>query len=316
MTSNRPRWTALSVGFLNHPELSGGPYDRRSAWVWLIQNAAWKGHSYRTRGGMIELKRGQVLVARDHLARAWKWSPGKVRLFLTHMTSAGMLEMCQSNGHFANIATICNYEKYQSEPPKAGPAKQPVKSQSKASGMASEKPYSTKDTKVTKNTDSVPNGTGESPRDDISAAFDDMTEVEAEPVPDDQRRRFDRKVAADDGMLGDILPPINIAIPDPRDENHAKQLLWGPVKAWLIGQDGANPDNVSRQLGGLRKSATDLDIVRAARTAQLTGALHPLTNMRGVLKAKPGTRNGRATASAADIFGTPNPSEETPPWAN
>jgi hypothetical protein len=129
----RPRWLAFYVGFLDHPNLSGEPYDRRSAFHWLIENAAWKDHKVRTRGGMIELKRGQVLVAREHLAKAWKWSPGKVRLFLSQMVAADMLEMSQSIGHYANVASICNYDKYQTKPSKPEPINQPVKGQSKAS---------------------------------------------------------------------------------------------------------------------------------------------------------------------------------------
>jgi hypothetical protein len=314
--ASRPRWLAFCVGFLDHPNLSGEPYDRRSAFHWLIENAAWKDHKVRTRGGMIELKRGQVLVAREHLAKAWKWSPGKVRLFLSQMVAADMLEMSQSNGHYANVATVCNYDKYQTKPVKPEPINRPVKSQSKASGVASEKPHSTRDTR---DTSSEATASGEPPRDDDDTTSDSVTEVEAEPVPDDQRKRFDRQGAADDGMRGDILPPVNVAIPEPRDENHAKQLLWGPVREFLASQPGATDASVRGQLGQLRKASgnNDLAIVRAAVTAQRTNQIDPLPYIRRFLNPKPGSRNGRSTASARDIFeNLDQPTEERRPWVN
>jgi hypothetical protein len=144
-----------------------------------------------------------------------------------------------------------------------------------------------------------------------------VTEVEAEPVPDDQRKRFDRQGAADDGMRGDILPPVNIAIAEPRDENHAKQLLWGPVREYLASQPGATDASVRGQLGGLRsKAGSDLAIVNAAVTAQRTNVIDPLAYMRGVLKAKPGSRNGRSRANARDIFENLEPTEDQPTWVN
>jgi hypothetical protein len=160
---------------------------------------------------------------------------------------------------------------------------------------------------------------GVPPQDDADTTSDNVIAVEAEPVPDDQRKRFDRQGAADDGMFGDILPPINIAIPEPRDQTHAEQLLWGPVRAYLASQSGATDASVRVQLGGLRKATgdNDLAIVRAAVSAQRTNRVNPLPWMRSVLNAKPGSRNGRSTASARDIFeNLDQTSEEQSTWAN
>lgn len=115
--SFRARWVRTSVDILEHPVLDRGPYDRRSAWQWLIINAAWKPKTVRHKGARLELDRGQVLIGRKHLAETWGWSEQNVRTFLNQCMGDGMLEINQSNGHYANVATICNYEKYQSPQP-------------------------------------------------------------------------------------------------------------------------------------------------------------------------------------------------------
>ena len=63
---------------------------------------------------MVELQRGQALAARSFLAQKWMWGEKKVRLFLEFLQSENMIEMGQSKGRFANVITICNYDKYQS----------------------------------------------------------------------------------------------------------------------------------------------------------------------------------------------------------
>lgn len=111
---NKVRWIRVSVEFLEHPMLDKGPYDRRSAWLWLIANAAWRDKRINHKGRPILLKRGQVLAGRKYLAETWGWGEQMVRSFLLMLQHEHMVETNQSNGHFANVITICNYEKYQS----------------------------------------------------------------------------------------------------------------------------------------------------------------------------------------------------------
>jgi len=116
-------WIAVRVDAFEHPVLDHGPYDRRSAWLWLIANAARRDHRANHKGGVIDLKRGQVLAGRAYLAKAWKWSEKQVRLFLDLLASENMIEKGQSQGHFANVVTICNYGKYQTAPVEKGQRK-------------------------------------------------------------------------------------------------------------------------------------------------------------------------------------------------
>jgi len=111
---NKARWIRVSVEMLEHDAFAGEPFSKHAAWLWLIANAAWKPRRFKVASlnGMIELQRGQALAARGYLAHKWMWGEKKVRLFLEFLQSENMIEMVQSKGRFANIVTICNYDKY------------------------------------------------------------------------------------------------------------------------------------------------------------------------------------------------------------
>lgn len=111
---NKARWVRVSVETFDHEILDMGRYDRRSAWLWLITNAAWKERRVNHKGRPITLKRGQLLGARSFLAEKFGWGEQELRTFLKALVTNGMIEINQSSGHFANVITICNYEKYQS----------------------------------------------------------------------------------------------------------------------------------------------------------------------------------------------------------
>lgn len=113
----KARWIRVHVHiFDDHDAFDDEPYCRRTAWLWLIANAAWKTKRVRHKGKMIDLERGQVLIGRAFLAEKWKWSEQTVRTFIKFLVAENMLEINQSSGHYANVATICNYGKYQDVP--------------------------------------------------------------------------------------------------------------------------------------------------------------------------------------------------------
>lgn len=108
------RWIATCVDVFEHPVLDKGPYDRRSAWLWMIANAAWKDKTVNHKGRPLELKRGQLIAGRAFLAETWGWSEQNVRTFISLLVANGMLEINQSGGHYANVVSVSNYEAYQS----------------------------------------------------------------------------------------------------------------------------------------------------------------------------------------------------------
>ena len=149
--SFRARWVRTSVDILEHPVLDRGPYDRRSAWQWLIIKAAWKQKRVNHKNVILTLERGQVLIGRSYLAKTWGWSEQQVRTFLNQLLAESMLEINQSNGHFANVATICNYEKYQT----AQPEQTRADNQMSTSVQPVSNQTLTKNTNLTNNTSSI-----------------------------------------------------------------------------------------------------------------------------------------------------------------
>lgn len=113
------RWIKVTAEMCDHPALAG-PYDKRSAWLWLIANATWKDRSVNNKGKIIKLQRGQILAGRAFLAKQWGWSEKKVRNFIDILAGENMVKKGQSSGHFANVLTICNYERYQTQSDVAG----------------------------------------------------------------------------------------------------------------------------------------------------------------------------------------------------
>lgn len=110
------RWISLDTDIFSHSLVGVEPtreFTRLEAWQWLIAHAAWKPHNVRNKGKLILLQRGQLPAARDFLAQQWRWRAKRVRIFLDQLTAGGMILKGQSKGHFANVITICNYDKYQ-----------------------------------------------------------------------------------------------------------------------------------------------------------------------------------------------------------
>jgi hypothetical protein len=176
------RWIRVCVDTFDHPSLKG-EFDRRSAWLWLIANAAWKDHRTRTRGGMVEIKRGQVLAGLKFLADTWGWSIKRVRTFLGELEAEGMIERGQTKNQYAAVVTICNYDKYQT-PTETEATDGASEGQARGKRGASEGQHSTKDTRDNNNnitpTDSpeyvaAREGPTDREPDEIKSAFNGQT---------------------------------------------------------------------------------------------------------------------------------------------
>ena len=196
---NRARWIAVRADMLDHEILQGDPYSRRCAWLWLIANAAWKEHRVRTRGGMIVLRRGEVVAGLEYLAETWGWSVKKVRTFLRDLEVAGMIEKRQAKTQYATVYSLTKYETYQTRPA-AHDGAGASEGQAKGTRGASEGQHSTRDTKDTKDTTPLPPSGG--------MAADDI-------------RTFISRL---EDLAGDALA---------NPANSAGLLNYSPVIAWL-----------------------------------------------------------------------------------
>lgn len=104
-------WYLMERGWMDHRLLQEKEYDKRSAWCWLIENAAWEDHATAWQGKTIAVKRGQVPISMRKLCDAWGWSLGRVQRFLNVLKTDTMVDIKTDTGFC--IITICNYDAYQ-----------------------------------------------------------------------------------------------------------------------------------------------------------------------------------------------------------
>ncbi len=94
------------------------PLCERAAWIWLIERAAWKPRKCQVGGTEIQLQRSQLIASFRYLARAWGWDKERVRRFLKVRRERDDIrrENTTPGETGGSLITICNYEKYQSDP--------------------------------------------------------------------------------------------------------------------------------------------------------------------------------------------------------
>lgn len=87
-------------------------FSEHEAWLWLLENAAWKDMSRRSaKGEEIAVQRGQVHVSLGSLSSSWGWSKKRVRTFLDRLTKVSKVGTVKSQS--GTHLTILNYCKYQ-----------------------------------------------------------------------------------------------------------------------------------------------------------------------------------------------------------
>lgn len=103
---------AMHRGWMDHPVFSRPKeMSEREAWLWLIENAAYKARRYRVGVIVVDLERGQLAVSIRHLADQWGWSKSRVDRFLTKLSGHQMIGTAAGQG--VTVITVCNYTKYQ-----------------------------------------------------------------------------------------------------------------------------------------------------------------------------------------------------------
>lgn len=104
----------LHRGWRDCDAFTNDPFSEREAWLWLIENAAWKDGQRRAgKGNVIEVQRGQIHTSERTLASVWKWDRKHVRRFLKRLEKCAMVG--PTGGPSGSLITICNYDKYQSD---------------------------------------------------------------------------------------------------------------------------------------------------------------------------------------------------------
>jgi hypothetical protein len=110
-------YIALARGALDHPLVGASkPFSRFEAWVWLLEQAAFKPKRVRVSNGHSQLtatlQRGQLCHSLRYMAAVWGWSVKSVRTFLTRLETD--TQIGTQKGTAQTLITICNYDLYQS----------------------------------------------------------------------------------------------------------------------------------------------------------------------------------------------------------
>ena len=82
------------------------------AWVWLIENAAWKPTTrFNAKGEEIAIGRGEMHVSERSLAYTFGWTKKRVRGFLVRLESVKKVNLQRDQS--GTILSVCNYADYQ-----------------------------------------------------------------------------------------------------------------------------------------------------------------------------------------------------------
>ena len=87
------------------------PYDRRSAWQYIILEAYFCDSTVAHKGEIIHVGRGQFPTSIRDLAEQWMWSKGKVQRFLNELENERMIELKRTKN--GTLLTVVNYGFYQ-----------------------------------------------------------------------------------------------------------------------------------------------------------------------------------------------------------
>lgn len=104
-------WYRLHRGWMDDPLFRGEPFNRRDAFLWLVEQAAFRRMPVMVSGKEIVLERGQLTYSTRYLAKAWKWDEKRVRRWLA--TAAASQKIAASTAAGQTLITICNYDDFQ-----------------------------------------------------------------------------------------------------------------------------------------------------------------------------------------------------------
>ena len=105
-------WIKLYRSLFFH-EFADEPWNRITAWMYLVSLAAYKPYDATYRRHVYHLERGQAAIVMSDLAIKAQWSKWRVKRFFDLLVKKNMVVV---RGDFTCcVLTILNYEKYQSE---------------------------------------------------------------------------------------------------------------------------------------------------------------------------------------------------------
>ena len=102
----------ISRGWMHNPVFSSSrSFDRRSAWIWIIEGACFKSTKQDVLGKTVTVERGSLITSVRYLAKEWNWSEKAVRSFLKRLEKEEMVGL--STEHGKTQIYVINYDRYQ-----------------------------------------------------------------------------------------------------------------------------------------------------------------------------------------------------------
>lgn len=88
-------------------------YTKAEMWMDMLTMARWQNEpcSFKKRGNIVTIKRGEFAKSESSLAEKWGWSKPSIIKILKEFENEGMITISRSNK--INVIGIVNYEKYQ-----------------------------------------------------------------------------------------------------------------------------------------------------------------------------------------------------------
>ena len=120
-------WYAMKRGWLDHEAFKPkGPWSRAEAWVWMVENAAFKATTIDIGGKPYTVPRGSLCFSERFLSTKFKWSRKALQTFLSQLEAHSVIEKTVAKTGTGTRSKrsqvrLCNYDKYQFDGTKTEP---------------------------------------------------------------------------------------------------------------------------------------------------------------------------------------------------
>lgn len=92
-------------------------FSRAEAWIDLLFMASHRREKKQIAGFEVSLRRGELAVSDSYLAKRWRWSRNRLRLFLKNLELEGRIDRIDHAlaNQTGKIIFVLNYSRYQKE---------------------------------------------------------------------------------------------------------------------------------------------------------------------------------------------------------
>ena len=115
-------WYLMHRGWMASPDFQAERFTEREAFVWSIEQAAYKAHDQWFNGSQFAVGRSEFVTSSRKMAATFGWGEKRVRLFMARMAKRQKwaLRATQQGAHGPTILTVCNYDRFQASPDAEG----------------------------------------------------------------------------------------------------------------------------------------------------------------------------------------------------